>query len=122
MPIQLIAIDLDGTLIHDGHRLPLNLAAIRAAQACGATVASTGRPYGSAAAVVERLGLGSTPIVAYNGAVVRMPAFGEVLREAYVSAELAREVVALGVERGCRLPLLPAGSTTGAPRRCTFPR
>ncbi len=104
MSVKLVAIDLDGTLIHSSHLPPENLAALRAAQSQGVTIViSTGRPYGSADAAVSQLGLGDTPIIAYNGAVIRMPNGGEVLFEAPVVPDLAAEIVALSVERRLHL-------------------
>jgi Cof subfamily protein (haloacid dehalogenase superfamily) len=105
MPIRLIALDLDGTLIHEGDRLPpANLEALRRAQELGVTIAiSTGRPYVSADAIVARLGLHDTPLISYNGALIKMPGGGETLMEAYVPAGLAREVVELCVARRLQL-------------------
>ncbi len=94
-PDKLIALDLDGTLLADDNSVaPENLAAIARAQAAGAEVVIiTGRPYVSADAIVQRLGLHDTPLVAFNGAVIRMPGGGETLYECLVPADLAAEVV-----------------------------
>jgi Cof subfamily protein (haloacid dehalogenase superfamily) len=94
-PDKLIALDLDGTLLAEDNSVsPKNLAAIARAQEAGAeVVVVTGRAYVSAEAVVRRLGLRDTPVVAFNGAVIRMPGYGETLYETLVPADLAAEVV-----------------------------
>lgn len=94
-PDKLIALDLDGTLLADDNSVsPENLAAIARAQEAGAEVVIvTGRPYVSAHVIVQRLGLHDTPMVSFNGAVIRMPGYGETLYETLLPADLAAEVV-----------------------------
>jgi Cof subfamily protein (haloacid dehalogenase superfamily) len=94
-PDKLIALDLDGTLLAEDNSVsPENLAAIARAQQAGAEVVIvTGRPYASAEAVVQRLGLRETPLVCFNGAVIRLPGYGATLYETLVPADLAAEVV-----------------------------
>jgi hypothetical protein len=94
-PDKLIALDLDGTLLADDNSVsPENLAAIARAQEAGAEVVIvTGRPYASADPIVQRLGLRDTPLVCFNGAVIRMPGYGETLYETLMPADLAAEVV-----------------------------
>src|ERR1035437_2354957 len=94
-PDKLIALDLDGTLLAEDNSVsPENLAAIARAQEAGAEVAIvTGRPYTSADPIVQRLGLHGTPLVSFNGAVIRMPGYGETLYETLMPADLAAEVV-----------------------------
>jgi hydroxymethylpyrimidine pyrophosphatase-like HAD family hydrolase len=53
----------------------------------------TGRPYVSADVIVQRLDLHDTPMVAFNGAIIRMPGYGETLYESLIPADLAEEVV-----------------------------
>ncbi len=104
MAIKLVAIDLDGTLLHEGQLPPENLQAIQTAQQQGVTVViCTGRPYSSADAVVSEMGLGETPIIAYNGAVIRMPGNGKVLLHLPVPAALAAEIVQMCVQRRLQL-------------------
>ena len=70
---KLIAVDLDGTLVGPDNSISAeNRAAIGRAQEAGvAVVIVTGRPYVSAGAVAERLGLPEIPLVAFNGALIR---------------------------------------------------
>jgi Cof subfamily protein (haloacid dehalogenase superfamily) len=104
-PDRLIALDLDGTLLADDNSVSAeNLAAIARAQEAGAEVVIvTGRPYVSAEVIVQRLGLHDTPLVAFNGAVIRMPGYGETLHEETIPADLAEEVVEECVARRLHL-------------------
>ena len=104
-PDKLIALDLDGTLLSEPDLTisPENLAAIDHARAEGALVAIvTGRPYRSALAVLGQLTL-RAPIVVFNGAVIRLPDFGETLYEKLMPADLAAEVVQECVNRRLHL-------------------
>lgn len=100
--IKLITIDLDGTLVHNGHDLPeRNVQALRMVQEQGITVAiATGRMHASAKPYVTRLGIGAdTPIISYNGAMIRRPGESEPMRHVPLSADLAAEIVQYGVEQ-----------------------
>lgn len=82
MPIRMIALDLDGTLLGaDGRVSPRNLAALLAAEEAGIYVAiATGRRHCYALHVLRDLGLhDDTLLVSSNGAVVR--SFGSALIE-----------------------------------------
>ena len=94
--IRLIAVDLDGTLLVDNHSTsPRNLEVIQRAEEQGVVVViCTGRPYSSADEVATRLGLVETPIVSYNGAVIRLPGRGETLRSLSLEPDVAGEIVA----------------------------
>jgi len=99
--IRLIAIDLDGTLVHDATRIPeRNLAALRRVMDRGVTVAiATGRMHTSARDFVARLGIPhTTPIISYNGAMVRLPDAVEPMLHVPVPADLAAEVVQHAVD------------------------
>lgn len=99
--IRLIGIDLDGTLVQNAHEVSeRNVRAIRAALASGVTVAiATGRPHLSAEAFVAQLGLGDTPIISFNGAVIRRPGEQEPLLHRPVPADLAAQIVRTCVEQ-----------------------
>jgi hydroxymethylpyrimidine pyrophosphatase-like HAD family hydrolase len=76
LPIGLLALDIDGTLVgHDFRISPRTEAAIRGAVARGVRVSlATGRMASSAAVYAHRLGL-TEPLIGHQGAVVRrMPA------------------------------------------------
>ena len=71
---RLIAIDMDGTLLHSsGHISPRNLAALRAAERAGSEVViATGRRHCYAMKVLRELQLNpANALVSSNGAVVR---------------------------------------------------
>jgi Cof subfamily protein (haloacid dehalogenase superfamily) len=103
--IKLIALDLDGTLVHDAKRIPeANLQAVKRAMARGITVAiATGRMHSSAETFVSRLGLEGTPLISYNGAMVRVPGAAEPMLHVAVPPDLAALVVQHAVEEGFHL-------------------
>ena len=78
-PIQLIALDLDGTLVKGQNGVTARVrAAIRSAQAAGIQITiATGRMYQSARRFAEDLGV-TAPIICYQGAMVRDPITDEV--------------------------------------------
>ncbi len=100
LPIRLVALDIDGTLI--GEDLLLHdrtLAAIRAARHRGVSVSLvTGRMSTSALVFARELRL-TDPIVAYQGALIRAlrpdgdERLGRLLRHRPLGAAAAREVV-----------------------------
>lgn len=92
---QLLAIDLDGTLF--GHDMTISARtrkALLAWQAEGRSlVIATGRMYRSARRVADELGV-STPIICYQGALVRCPRTEENLWHQALSGAVAAPVVA----------------------------
>lgn len=91
-PIKMIAIDLDGTLLGSDTQVSRrNLAALRAAQAAGITVAiATGRRHSYALKVLRPLALdGDTLLVSSNGAVVRTFA-SELIERTHMETPVAR--------------------------------
>lgn len=99
--IRLVAVDMDGTLLAPGSRLPDEAAAaLHAARQAGATVVlATGRMFRSAVAWAERLGL-QGPIIAYNGALVRTHPDGVTWLHQPIPVPLARAVAEVCQERG----------------------
>ncbi|MEO5964221.1 MAG: HAD hydrolase family protein, partial [Candidatus Limnocylindrales bacterium] len=76
LPIRLLALDIDGTIVgHDFRLSERTVAAIRGAVAAGVRVSlATGRMPSSAVVYANQLGL-TEPIVGHQGAIVRaMPA------------------------------------------------
>lgn len=73
MPVSLIALDLDGTVLGPGREIaPAGRAALQQAQAAGIAIAlATGRMLRSARVVQEQLGLNG-PLITYNGGLVRL--------------------------------------------------
>jgi Cof subfamily protein (haloacid dehalogenase superfamily) len=100
LPIRLVALDIDGTLIGEDLLLrDRTLAAIRAARHRGVSVSLvTGRMSTSALVFARELGL-IDPIVAYQGALIRAlrpdgdERLGRLLRHRPLGAAAAREVV-----------------------------
>ena len=100
LPIELIALDIDGTLIGDDQEIgPRTRAAVRAARQRGVIVGLvTGRMVSSALRFARELEL-DAPIVGYQGAIIRAmpPAGSKRLGKLYVHtplrADVAREIV-----------------------------
>ena len=100
LPIELIALDIDGTLIGDDLEIgPRTRAAIRAARQRGVIVSLvTGRMVSSALRFARELEL-DAPIVGYQGAIIRaMPAtdsrrLGKLYVHTPLRADVAREIV-----------------------------
>jgi Cof subfamily protein (haloacid dehalogenase superfamily) len=99
--IRLVATDLDGTLVKDGHTVSdRSTAAIREAKKRGVhIVLATGRMHHSPCEFADRLGLGDEPIISYNGAMARMSCSGELILHDPVPADLAAEILQYCVER-----------------------
>jgi Cof subfamily protein (haloacid dehalogenase superfamily) len=98
--IRLVATDLDGTLVKDGHTVPQrSAAAIREAKRRGVhIVLATGRMHHSPCEFAEQLGLGDEPVISYNGAMARMSCSGELILHDPVPADLAVEILQYCVE------------------------
>jgi Cof subfamily protein (haloacid dehalogenase superfamily) len=96
VPIRLLAVDLDGTLVNDRLELdPRDVAAIKAATAAGVTVVlATGRMFKSSLRYAEPLGL-KGPIINYQGAVVREIASGEVWYRCELTVPMQQRVLGL---------------------------
>jgi hypothetical protein len=91
MPIRLIAIDLDGTLLGANHTISaVNVAVIARVRAQGATVLlATGRMFASARPFAQQLGLRG-PQITLNGAVIGDPPTGALRTRAVLApADLA---------------------------------
>ena len=96
MPIRLLAIDLDGTLVNERLELdPRDVAAVKAATAAGVTVVlATGRMFKSSVKYAEPLGL-TGPIINYQGAMVREITSGEVWYRCELTVPMQQRVLAL---------------------------
>jgi len=95
-PVEMIALDLDGTLLRSDNTLSAaSIAAVREAIGLGVRVViATGRPPRAAIDIHRQLGL-DTLMIAHNGAVVTDPATGKILLHRPLEAGLARRVVEL---------------------------
>jgi Cof subfamily protein (haloacid dehalogenase superfamily) len=100
LPIRLIALDIDGTIIGDDHEIAeRTIAAVRGAMELDVAVSLvTGRMVSSAMRFAQDLGL-SGPIVGYQGGLIRaMPLpesrqLGKLLLHTPLPAEAARSIV-----------------------------
>jgi Cof subfamily protein (haloacid dehalogenase superfamily) len=107
LPIELISLDIDGTLIGDDLLIgPDTRAAVRAALARGVLVSIvTGRMVSSAMRFARELGL-TAPVVGYQGALIRsMPEpgstrLGHLLFHHPIRAGTARDIVEWTREQG----------------------
>ena len=98
---QLIALDLDGTLVEPLHPVrPAVVAAVKRAAAAGARFTIvTGRMYVGAAPFAKLLGV-EGPIVCYQGAVLADAATGRFEREVPLANAVALRIYAAGKEHG----------------------
>jgi Cof subfamily protein (haloacid dehalogenase superfamily) len=91
---KLAAIDLDGTLLDANHQIPeRNAEAVESLKTRGVIcVIASGRMHESTLTFAQELGL-DTPIISYNGAMVRDPKTDEIWHHLCVSAEPASRVI-----------------------------
>jgi Cof subfamily protein (haloacid dehalogenase superfamily) len=98
LPVRLVAIDMDGTLLPTFSQTisPRNARALKAAQEAGITVAiATGRRTNYTAPLLEGLGLrADMPLITSNGAVTRTLG-GEALDRSHLQARVARGLCGL---------------------------
>ena len=104
LPYRLCAVDLDDTLLGPDHRISeCNVRAVQATVARGVTVVlASGRMHEATLRYAEQLGL-ETPIISYNGAMVKLPSTGEEWLHERVPADLAATVMDYAEERGLQL-------------------
>jgi len=100
VPIRLVAIDLDGTLVNDALTIhERDLAAVKAATATGVhVVIATGRMFRSSLPYARMLGL-TGPIINYQGAVIRDITSEEVLYKCELTVEMQQRVLGLAEPR-----------------------
>ena len=94
MDIRLLAIDVDGTLLNDQHRLSdRTLKAISQAQEKGLKIIlATGRGPRSCDPIIHKLGI-EDPVITHNGAVVYHPLRNTAEKQVGFKAEELKEVV-----------------------------
>lgn len=97
MHIRLIAVDLDGTLLHDDMTISeYSRNVIRRAAEKVRIVVATGRMFDSAREKVQKLGLGDIPIICYTGAWIRLAESGRLLHKDGIPANLAEKILGDG--------------------------
>jgi Cof subfamily protein (haloacid dehalogenase superfamily) len=94
MPLRLLALDLDGTLLSDRLEIhPLDRAAVEAAIDAGvAVVLVTGRTFASARPYAQTLGLRG-PMINFHGAIIRDLETAQVLYRCELGVEAQRRVL-----------------------------
>jgi Cof subfamily protein (haloacid dehalogenase superfamily) len=100
MPIRLLALDLDGTLLNSrGQLSERNRLALAAARERGVRVAVvTGRRFRDARPVALELGL-DVPVISHNGALTKHARTLETVSATLLPLPAAREVLRVGRER-----------------------
>jgi Cof subfamily protein (haloacid dehalogenase superfamily) len=114
MPVRLLALDIDGTLVTSrGEITPRARASLEAARARGVIVALvTGRRFGSARMLVQELELNlSVPLISHNGALTKEVETLETIGYHPLDADIAREVIRIG--RECRIDLIVCDDPVG---------
>lgn len=104
--LQLVALDLDGTLLNSAHDLsPRTEAAVGTIRDRGVRVIlASGRMPGSMVPYARQLHL-EEPLIAYNGALVRWDRTGEVLHHIPVPADWALQVMDFARQESLHLNL-----------------
>ncbi len=99
--IKMLAIDLDGTLLHDDMSIsPFTADILKKAWTKGIRIVfSTGRMFCSARAKLLPLQLGDIPVVCYTGAWTARLESQQVISQDGISPELAGEILAFARDR-----------------------
>lgn len=102
MSIRMIAIDLDGTLLHDDMTIsPYSRSVIRRALDKGfKIVVATGRMWDSAKIKVDLLDLGNVPVICYTGSWIMMSETGKPVLQQGLDPELASRILYFAKEKG----------------------
>jgi Cof subfamily protein (haloacid dehalogenase superfamily) len=101
MPIKLLALDIDGTLLTPhGEITPRNSAAINSARQSGVQIVLvTGRRFNSARELAQRLDMGA-PLISHNGALTKNVETLETLDYHPLDIGTARAIIGFGRECG----------------------
>ncbi|MDC7232142.1 MAG: Cof-type HAD-IIB family hydrolase [Spirochaetales bacterium] len=115
---ELIALDLDGTLLNSDHKVTEKTAAvIESAVAAGIhVVISTGRSYEGMMHYKNQLNLKS-PVICYNGAMIADGATDQVLHEWLLPSDITREVYGYARERDFHIQVFQDGELYFEKRR-----
>ena len=103
--IRLIATDLDNTLLdHVTGEVPQSTAALflQAAQKGVLTAVATGRCFPSALAAARTIGA-RTPVICYNGSLIKWGDTGEIIARSYIETDIIRKVAAFCRKEGLYL-------------------
>ncbi len=104
LPYELISLDLDLTLLDAQHCIsPRNLTAVRRCREHGAKVMITsGRMYYTTLPYRRAMEL-DTPVIAYNGAYIKLEETGQMLLHEHLDLATARELVDFCASEGLHL-------------------
>lgn len=112
---DLLAIDLDGTLLDREHRLPpANRAALHEAHEAGLRIAlCTGRSFTETRPILDQIGLDLDVTITVGGALISDAATGRTLESTSIPRALADEVTAWFREQGYSVLWLRDASVVG---------
>ena len=112
---ELLAIDLDGTLLDDRHKLPdRNRDALHAAHEAGLrVVVCTGRCYTETRPILEDIGLDLDAAITVGGALLTEVATGRTLHAETIGLDLAREAADWFARRNLSVMWLHDASEAG---------
>ena len=101
---QLVAIDLDGTLLDKEHQLSEGnrKAVMELAESGVIVVLASGRMYATILPFAQMMRLES-PIISYNGAMVKDMKTGELVCHTPIPSSIAKEIIEYCVQRGLHL-------------------
>lgn len=102
--IKIIATDLDNTLLSKQKVIPESTAALlhKATEQGVLTAVATGRCFPSALQAARTIGA-RTPVICYNGSIIKWGDTGEVISAAYIQPEEIRPVAAFCKQEGLYL-------------------
>ncbi len=99
---ELLAVDLDGTLLDQASRLPdRNRKALHRAHAAGQRIVlCTGRSYPETRPILDQIGLELDAVITAGGALVTQVATGKTLASATIDTQIARKATSWFAARG----------------------
>ncbi len=103
--IQMIALDMDGTLLRSDSTIsPRTVAAVREARRRGVAVAiATGRMYATASPYAKLLELGDIPMMLYAGGLIQRAESRQILFEEAIAEDDAAELLELARTEGWQM-------------------
>jgi hypothetical protein len=116
--IELLALDVDGTLIDEAMVIPerVRRAVVQARERDVTVTLATGRMLEAALPFARALGIG-TPLICYQGGLIQAPGDEEPLYRATMDPGVVREVLAWRAERGWHIVLYADDALFIAERR-----
>src|SRR5581483_4523178 len=105
MPVRLLALDIDGTLLNSrGEMTPRVRASLEAARERGVRIALvTGRRFRSARPIAQELNC-AVPLISHNGALTKNVTTLETIGYHPLDADMTREIIRIG--RACGVDMI----------------